>query len=131
MSSSKGPRSWLGSLRKRKTKNAAAAVAAGTTAPPETPAPPEAPTPIKKLRGRDAMQRAKDEKAKATQAAAEELANRLGCASDWLPEYLEWLGVDFDVSNEHDTLTFLKAKDIMRAWTDEHDKSMDSFTKRF
>ena len=127
MPSTKGPQSWLGSIRKRKTKNAATAAAAdaatGTTAPPETLAAPEASTLMKKLRDRDAMQRAKDEKAKASQAAAEELAKRLGCASDWLPEYLEWLGVDFDTSNEHDTLTFLKSKGIMRAWADEHDKS--------
>jgi hypothetical protein len=33
--------------------------------------------------------------------------------------------VDFDVSKEHDMLTLLKTKDIRRAWTDEHDKSMD------
>jgi len=78
-----------------------------------------------RLCDRKAMKRAKDDKGKASQAADEEVANRLGCASDWLPEYLEWLGVDFDVSKEHDMLTLLKTKDIRRAWTDEHDKSMD------
>ena len=72
------------------------------------------------------MKRAKDDKEKASGAAAEEVANRLGCASDWLPKYLEWLGVDFEVSNEHDMLTLLKTKDIRRAWTDEHDERMDN-----
>ena len=33
--------------------------------------------------------------------------------------------MDFDVSKEHDMLTLLKTKDIRRAWTDEHDKSMN------
>ena len=70
------------------------------------------------------MKRTKDDKENASQAAAEEVASRLGCASDWLREYLEWLGVDFDASREHDMLTLLKAKDIRRAWTDEHDKSI-------
>ena len=79
---------------------------------------------LRRLRNREAMKRAKDGKEKASQAAVEEVANRLGCASDWLPEYLEWLGVDFDVSKEHDMLTLLKAKDIRRAWTDEHNKSI-------
>ena len=37
--------------------------------------------------------------------------------------------MDFDISNEHDMSTFLRAKGIMRVWTDEHDKSMHSFTK--
>ena len=34
--------------------------------------------------------------------------------------------MDFDVSKKHDMLTLLKTKDIRRAWTDEHDKSMDN-----
>src|SRR5947207_13893811 len=78
-----------------------------------------------RLRNREAMKRAKDGKEKASQAAAEEVTNRLGCASDWLPEYLEWLGVDFDVSDEHDMLSLLKTKNIKRACTDKHNKSMD------
>src|SRR5438046_2132383 len=80
---------------------------------------------LRRLRNREAMKRAKDDKGKATQAAVEEVANRLGCASDWLPEYMQLLGVDFDVSKEHDMLALIKTKDIRRAWTDEHDKSMD------
>jgi hypothetical protein len=76
------------------------------------------------LRNREAMKRAKDDQEKASHAAAEERSTRLGCASDWLPEYLEWLGVDFDISQEHDILALLKAKDIKRTWTHEHDKSM-------
>jgi DNA-binding transcriptional regulator GbsR (MarR family) len=83
-----------------------------------------------KLRNCDAMKRAKDNEENAAQATAEEVANQLGCASGWLPEYLEWLGVDFDVSKEHDMLTLLKTKDIRCAWTDEHDKSMDNLLKK-
>lgn len=42
-------------------------------------------------------------------------------------EYLDWLGVDFDVSKEHDMFTLLQAKNVKRAWTHEHDKSIDDF----
>ena len=105
MDSGKNRWGWLGRLRNQKKGKAVAAT--------------------DKLRNREAMKRAKDDKENASQTAAEGVANRLGCASDWLPEYLEWLGVDFDISKEHDMLIVLKTKDIRHAWTDEHDKSMN------
>lgn len=80
-------------------------------------------------RGQLAQQKADKEKIAASQAAINSI--RLSSGSNWLEEYLDWLGVVFEVDKEHDMMKMLKEREgtLNRQWTAEHDKGMNSCYK--
>ena len=76
-----------------------------------------------------AQRKADKEKIAESQAAINSI--RLSSGSSWLEEYLDWLGVVFEVDKEYDMMKMLKEKEgtLNRQWTAEHDKGMDSYNK--
>lgn len=65
----------------------------------------------------------------ASQAAINSI--RLSSGSNWLEEYLDWLGVMFEVDKEYDMMKMLKEREriLNRQWTAEHDKGMNNCYK--